>query len=215
MSDSASSSTDHPRPDEDGWEDAEEDQEDIVVVSLFDDKTFKSVQEMLAHCKDEHGFDFTAVQAELKLDFYDRIRLVNYIRSQVKAGVSKPDVSTKDVFADEKYLQPVLEDDAFLFGLDDVDGGEVADPGATSHVDESSDDKIKRLEDELRRTRLMFRDYQTEVQSVLQERLRDMDIGDKAEQTSAGSQKENRDEHYFESYSYNGKSYRYWSPKMS
>jgi len=61
----------------------------------------------------------------------------------------------------------------------------------------------------------MFRDYQTEVQSVLQERLRDMDIGDKAEQTSAGSQKENRDEHYFESYSYNGKSYRYWSPKMS
>ena len=48
---------------------------------------------------------------------------MNYIRTSVKYGVATPsdvDLSSSAVFDDEKYLRPVLEDDAFLFGLDEV-----------------------------------------------------------------------------------------------
>lgn len=46
---------------------------------------------------------------------------MNYIRAEVKAGKERPDVSDPALWADEKYLQPTLEDDALLFGLDELD----------------------------------------------------------------------------------------------
>lgn len=45
---------------------------------------------------------------------------MNYIRSEVKAGQAKPNVSDPSSWQDDKYLQPVLEDDALLFTLDDI-----------------------------------------------------------------------------------------------
>jgi protein arginine N-methyltransferase 3 len=56
------------------------------------------------------------------LEFLDLIRLVNYIRSEAMMGNLKPDVSSKTQFEDEKYLKPVLEDDAVLFSLEDALG---------------------------------------------------------------------------------------------
>ena len=44
--------------DEDGWEDAEDDSEEIQIISLFDDATFRNVDGMLQHCKEKHGFEF-------------------------------------------------------------------------------------------------------------------------------------------------------------
>lgn len=37
------------------------------------------------------------------------------------AGNRKPDVEDASSWADDKYLQPALEDDALLFTLDDID----------------------------------------------------------------------------------------------
>lgn len=56
------------------------------------------------------------------LDFLDTIKLVNYIRGETKAGIQPLELSEKTVFEDEKYLQPVLEDDALLYSLHDAFG---------------------------------------------------------------------------------------------
>ena len=59
------------------------------------------------------------------------MKLVNYLRAEVKAGNAKPDVSDAKAWADDKYLQPTLEDDALLFNLDDIDERPVPDEDAT------------------------------------------------------------------------------------
>ena len=56
------------------------------------------------------------------LDYIGTAKLVNYIRSEVKNGNVSPDLSSKSVFQDQRYLQPALEDDALLYSLDDLDG---------------------------------------------------------------------------------------------
>lgn len=60
---------------------------------------------------------------DLGLDFYATIKFVNYIRSEVLSGKDRPDVSSTAAWADDKFLQPVLEDDALLFTLDDLIDG--------------------------------------------------------------------------------------------
>ena len=54
------------------------------------------------------------------LDYIGTVKLVNYIRSEVKIGNTSPDVSSQACFQDQQYLQPVLEDDALLYSLDDL-----------------------------------------------------------------------------------------------
>ncbi len=74
------------------------------------------------------------------LDFLDVVKLVNYIRSQVKAGVEKPDISARSSFEDEQYLIPVLEDDALLWNLHDIIGPDL------DHTDEDTGGvSVKRL----------------------------------------------------------------------
>ena len=49
------------------------------------------------------------------------IKLVNFVRREVKEGRGKfLDTSTKSAFDDDRYLQPVLEDDALLYSLEDI-----------------------------------------------------------------------------------------------
>jgi protein arginine N-methyltransferase 3 len=69
QSNSSSSSEVSDLREEEGWEDAEPDQEDLQVVSLFDEKTFPDAQSMIAYCKEKHGFDFIGVQKNLGSDF--------------------------------------------------------------------------------------------------------------------------------------------------
>ena len=68
------------------WQDLESDNESITIVSLFDAKTFTSTNDMLKHCKEQHDFDLIALIKRLQLDFHGSIKLVNFIRSNVKAG---------------------------------------------------------------------------------------------------------------------------------
>ena len=52
---------------ESSWEDAEPDQENLQIVSLFDDKAFPSVKAMFEHCKQQYNFDILALQRRLGL----------------------------------------------------------------------------------------------------------------------------------------------------
>jgi protein arginine N-methyltransferase 3 len=65
-SDSASSASDplDNRHDE-GWEDVEPDDEPLTIVSLFDEKTFPNVIDMLHYCKDKYNFDVWQVRKNL------------------------------------------------------------------------------------------------------------------------------------------------------
>lgn len=55
----------NPREDEDGWEDQDDDQEHLQVVSLFDEEIFSDLKSMIAACKVKHGFDFIETQRKL------------------------------------------------------------------------------------------------------------------------------------------------------
>ncbi|KAI9871839.1 MAG: hypothetical protein M1830_002393, partial [Pleopsidium flavum] len=210
--------------DDEGWEDAEPEDEDQEVRSLFSTEIFPNIGVMLQDCKDRHGFDFMWTTKELGLDFYGTIRLVNYIRSEVNAGNTKLHISSKAVFEDDKYLKPVLEDDALLFGLDDVIGG--PSNGATAvnghgngNATDGSDigplSRVVELEEELQRLQSQFLEYRETVRETLDDRWNDKDsllsshpnhVASSApiiNGASGAPAPRDDDSHYFTSYSYN------------
>lgn len=63
--------------DQPGAEDDDEEQEQVSVVSLLDEKVFPDAPSMLAYCKDKFGFDFIAVRDRLGLDFHGSVKLIN------------------------------------------------------------------------------------------------------------------------------------------
>jgi protein arginine N-methyltransferase 3 len=124
---------------------------------------------------------------------------VNYIRGEAKNGNQKPDVSSKSLFEDDKYMQPALEDDALLFSLDDVLDSEDAGQDLPAG---SSSDKTAELEAELDRLRAQFAEYRLTVEKTLDDRW-----NEPAKDGEAGSSKTKNENHqdpgYFDSYSYN------------
>lgn len=55
------------RPDSEGWEDEnpDEDVESVAVKCLLCEESFGGAKAMVEHCKGAHRFDFLAVQREL------------------------------------------------------------------------------------------------------------------------------------------------------
>ncbi|KAG9820550.1 S-adenosyl-L-methionine-dependent methyltransferase, partial [Aureobasidium melanogenum] len=189
------------REDSEGWEDAEpEENEEIHVKDFFSDKTFPDAAEMIKYAAEQHNFDFLKITKDFGLDFFGAIKLVNYIRAEAKNGNSKPDVSSKSLFDDDKYMQPVLEDDALLFSLDDVLDSENA-AGQDLPIGTSSD-KTAQLEAELARLRNQFAEYKLTVEKTLDDRW-----NEPAKDGEAGSSNTKDENHqdpgYFDSYSYN------------
>ncbi|KAJ9639268.1 Ribosomal protein arginine N-methyltransferase rmt3 [Knufia peltigerae] len=202
VSDSSSSSDPLDTRNDEGWEDVEQDEEPITVVSLFDEKTFPDASSMLTYCRDNHNFDIWKIRQTLGLDFLDLIKLVNYIRSEVRAGNAYHTVSSKSVFDDDKYLKPVLEDDALLYSLDDV-FEDTTSSGPANDVDQ--------LREQLATLQSQFAAYREQVQSALLDRL-DLQDGGAPESNAArtgrqgATTKDNTEEFdkdYFKSYSYN------------
>lgn len=195
---------------DEGWEDAEPEENFDTFISLLDDEVFTDLNQMIKHCKEKHNFDFLELRKRLNLDFYGNIKLVNYIRSQVHSGSSVSSESVKkEDFEDEKFLKPVLEDDAVLFNLDelpDVEG--VPDGKGTETATESGHlvARVSELEEELRKIQSQFDDYRTTVKQTLDERWNDKSAPNASGSGSAeNEEKRDDDSHYFSSYSYNGK----------
>ncbi|PGH37129.1 protein arginine N-methyltransferase 3 [[Emmonsia] crescens] len=209
-SDSGSSTSDPLDLSKDeGWEDVELDEESEPIISLFSDKAFPDARSMLNDCKENFHFDLLRVQKELGLDFLGTIRLVNYIRSEVKAGNLTPDVSSAALFDDARYLRPVLEDDALLYSLDDLseelkdEGGNT--PGSKHAETTDPTSRIRELEEELERMRGDFEEYKTIVKRSLDKELSSAasNTGGKSEASGSGRFHE-AESGYFTSYSYNG-----------
>lgn len=130
------------------------------------------------------------------------IKLVNYIRSQVKSGNTSPDVTSKSNFDDDVYLKPVLEDDALLYSLDDIEDETSDAPGGTD-----AERQVVELQEELERLQTQFSEYRSAVQQSMEEQLSKEDeklASGPPAQRSQGKIDE-MDADYFVSYSYNGK----------
>jgi protein arginine N-methyltransferase 3 len=195
--------------DEEGWEDAEPDVEETQFISLMDDEVFTDMMQMLNHCKEKHNIDFLDIRSRLGLDFYGNIKLVNYLRSQVHSGKRIPsDIARKD-FDDDKYLKPVLEDDAVLFTLDDLpevveipNEADAQDKGKGVERDSGGlIARVSELEEELRRVHSQFANYRDTVKTTLDKKWEEPGVSGSA----APQEKRDDDSHYFSSYSYNGK----------
>ncbi|EED19039.1 protein arginine methyltransferase RmtB [Talaromyces stipitatus ATCC 10500] len=198
-SDSASDSLSIANNDE-GWEDVEPEEESQPVVGLFTADVYPDVRAMLKDTKERYNFDFVKVQRDLDLDFLGSVRLVNYLRSEIKKGNKEPSVSSTALFQDDIYLKPVLDDDTLLYSLDDLtDEVEVEDP------DKSNEKRILELQEELERLKTQFSEYRLAVQKSIGEQLAGTSVND----NPAGSEIPKRgrieeaDADYFTSYSFN------------
>ena len=105
-------------------------QDPCLVKCLFSDETFDSVDAMLAHVLSSYSFDFRETKRRLGLDIYGAIRLANFIRAKVReneldaASIIASIEPGASFLEDDLFLKPVLDDDAFLFELDDFEDDE-------------------------------------------------------------------------------------------
>lgn len=132
--------------------------------------------------------------------------MVNYVRQQVKDGNTKLNVTSTAEFEDDKYLQPVLEDDALLFSLDDLPAStqledEIPASGDSTDADTSSEAKVAQLEKQLQDVQFQYAEYRHQVERTLEERWGDDSTG---KSLTAQAGKPDYDGNYFDSYSYNG-----------
>lgn len=200
LSDSGSSASESVSGDSD-WQDVEPDEESSTVISLFDSQTFSSPSEMLAHCKEKHGFDFLATVRRLQLDFYGAIKLVNFVRQRTQQSQALPESISKEDLSDDALLKPVLENDALLFTLDEV--LEADEAGAEDAGDASTKDLLSRnkaLEEELETLRNQYENYRLTVEQTLDKRWAE----DTPKAGSSKAEKEDESAYYFESYAYHG-----------
>ncbi|PYH33433.1 protein arginine methyltransferase RmtB [Aspergillus neoniger CBS 115656] len=189
---------------EEGWEDVEPDDDTQPVVGLFSEKVYPDVRAMLKETKDKYNFDLRRIQKELDLDFLGTIKLVNYVRTQVKEGNMSPDVSSADKFEDDAYLKPVLEDDALLYSLDDIE-----DETAETTGGSDAERRVIELQEDLERLQTQFSEYREAVQKSMEEQLtkEDEKLGSTLSDASAqkaANRVEEIDADYFTSYAYNG-----------
>ena len=163
-SDSASESTGLNLEQDEEWQDVEEDAENVSFTSLFDDQQFSSIISMLEYCRDKHNLDVWKLRKDMQLDDLDLMKLVNYVRQEVKAGRSIVSITTKSQFEDNNYLQPILQDDAVLYSLEDAFANQERHPLPNGSDLQAEVDSLRQ---QLASLRTQFETYRTDIQSTL------------------------------------------------
>ncbi|BAT93360.1 hypothetical protein LR48_Vigan05g005100 [Vigna angularis] len=144
---------------EEGWDDWEGERESEFAC-LFCDSQYSSCSSLFDHCASLHHFDFHAIRASLKLDFYASFKLINFVRSQVSENkcwscgltcLCKRDLQNhlhdvidfneiKTLWNDDRYLIPFLQDDSLLYSF-----GECDEEGEDEQITPIDEDLIKDL----------------------------------------------------------------------
>ncbi|KAK9493661.1 S-adenosyl-L-methionine-dependent methyltransferase [Lipomyces doorenjongii] len=193
-------------------------------VCLYCEITFDNADAVWEHCVVDHDFDFNKLRRGLGLDFFGKLKLINYVRAQVQAGI-QPELNRPELFLDDsQYLKPTMQDDALLFGIQDDDSEEAEeDPDVIyekeqlTEVARENAERVKVLQSQLKELQLQFDEYKDIVRTVLNRDF-DSDSGSDGSVSSRNSSPErrarpavngkgkktaNNDDHYFESYAYN------------
>ena len=103
--------------DNDEDEDSDEQQSffcEDPCTDLFSSKVFKSPNECMEYCKEAYGFDVKKLKRTHKLDCFSFIRLINYIRKEKPSPNYVMELKTSDLWKDDQYLKPVLDNDPLL-----------------------------------------------------------------------------------------------------
>ncbi|ORY47346.1 putative arginine n-methyltransferase [Rhizoclosmatium globosum] len=148
-----------------------------TVVCLFCAATSTSIDDTLKHLNEAHHFDLVNEGKTLGLDFYEGIRLVNYIRKQVKENasfkLSSVSENTAEWIKDDAYLIPVIENDPLLYAIDfdDDDDDEQSISAGVQKASLETDDKkkIEALERQLAELKSAFSDYKELVRKTFLE----------------------------------------------
>ncbi|KAM0790111.1 hypothetical protein ACM66B_005437 [Microbotryomycetes sp. NB124-2] len=204
---------------DESWDDWHEDP--VRAKSLFDDQTFATPEQAIAHDKQVHGFDLQLIACTL--DFFERIRLINWIRATKPDPKSLMRLDRSSSFLDDDaFLKPVLEDDVMLqVDFDELSlGNPVAStsaqaPQARPESTPSQNDLVEALRAQLADAEQAM----AQLKSIIRDRLGEsMGLDQQAEvqaekavvkqtsikgKDSAGKPERDDDTHYFESYAYN------------
>lgn len=114
--------------DDDEDDDEDDDDEDDQKWDWEDDNSLSGVECLLCpakspstdmclnHMRLKHGLDLLALVKEMRLDFFSRIKLINYVRRRVAAEGEAFDWNTlaREQFLDVQYLFPSKDDDELL-----------------------------------------------------------------------------------------------------
>ncbi|KAK9463269.1 S-adenosyl-L-methionine-dependent methyltransferase [Lipomyces oligophaga] len=199
------------------------DDDETRPVCLFCKQTFEDASQVWKHCIEQHDFDFYDVTAHLNLDFFGKVKLINYVRSQVRSGMSIDLGSATGFLQDENYMKPVLQDDALLFGIDDneVDGngkGEEQPRTSSDFLPTKGKDDLQSKFDKLQ---LQFDEYKDMVTTMMRRQEQKSDSSYSSSSSDGDSPDDDRrpqrrrhrkaekkstkhdDQHYFDSYAYN------------
>lgn len=220
---------------ESDWQDLEADEEPSIFTSFFSNTTFNTAQEMLAQTKAKHNFDFLETVRRLELDFYGAIKLVNFVRTCHKKGEPVPGDLSATQLDDDVYLKPVLDNDTFLYTLDEIlpedgpaqtgveaaGGSDTAAAAAGVPIDNLLS-RNKALEEELETLRDQFANYRLAVEETLDRRwgVENDDAAaassaDAGKASSKPADKKDGSDYYFESYAAHGEYLReHLSPRM-
>jgi len=180
---------------------------------FFCQDKFPSKKETLDHCTAQHGFDFRLINKQWGLDFYQRMRLINFIRRKVKEddqvnywkhpsleGIT----ANHPLFQDDHFLHPVLQDDAFLYSME----------GEEDEIDlEVENEHLKRAriaEEKASQLESVISEYQELIRRSILEKESKVDSSgklEKEEQDDEGEggkklQKKESPEPYFSSYAH-------------
>lgn len=108
----------------------EGEEEDVgPVVCLFCPATLPSIDELLLHTHTQHQFDWHAWRREKRLDFYQQVKAINFIRSRIGAGESAAAVIA--------LLQRPISDAAFAFLAPATDTAAAAASASSSSAAEA------------------------------------------------------------------------------
>ena len=142
---------------------------------------------------------------------------MNYIRSS--SDGSPPDLSSKELWEDDRYLKPVLEGDALLYALDGVLEGMEKSSNSADEKPEGVDvekrallSRINDLTNQMQKLEARWQNYKKVVDEQLDQRWQGTDTShDEVDPQSAQSQggPKVEDNDYFKGYSYTGRIPRY------
>ncbi|KAH9850155.1 S-adenosyl-L-methionine-dependent methyltransferase [Lenzites betulinus] len=176
--------------------------------SLFEDRTFDTVQEALAHDEATHGFSLKDVTTKLALDPYQRIRLINWIRKEHPASSEVIAlVGSESFLSSDEYLKPALEDDPLLQIVPDDSDSEEDEPekaeapkdfaGATRRIT-----ALQRKLEQAKQDLVYYRGFVSQRLNLagLADELKDSAV---SSTTHAAVPLRDDDSHYFQSYAEN------------
>eukprot|EP01135_Chromosphaera_perkinsii_P008090 Nk52_evm6s1129 gene=Nk52_evmTU6s1129 len=206
---------------EEEWDDWEG--EDEPAVCLFCEEIETSVEKCLTHMKEKHSCDIVSEFEKLKLDTYDCIKLINYMRAE-KDTLSLGNafvIPSASVWDKEEYLKPVLESDSLLMfdyeeAYESIEKDFSSDKDS-SHSNEVVADEASALRNQLKEAQMAAKMAEMQLSEVT-ERLCQLQtvfenmVGGEAEESgdeSNSSESEDEDENknlsdYFQSYSHFG-----------